>query len=163
MNVHTRMASPVGPLLLCASARGISGIYMQADRHAPLVLPAASQEDAAAFAELIDQLDQYFGGQRSRFDVPLDLAGTDFQRTVWAALCDIPYGSTISYGELARRIGKPQAVRAVGLANGRNPVSIVVPCHRVIGANGALTGYGGGLPNKRLLLALEARQGTLLA
>jgi len=162
MHFHTHMASPVGPLLLCATTAGLSGIYMASDRHAPRAVPPTSRRDDHAFAVVRRQLDEYFAGTRHAFDLPLDLAGTPFQRAVWAALCAIPYGTTISYGELARRIGKPRAVRAVGLANGRNPVSIVVPCHRVIGANGALTGYGGGLPNKRLLLGLEARQRPLL-
>jgi methylated-DNA-[protein]-cysteine S-methyltransferase len=102
-------------------------------------------------------LEEYFAGTRRKFSVTLDPAGTPFQHRVWAALCEIPYGTTISYGELARRIGQPQASRAVGMANGRNPISIIVPCHRVIGANGTLTGYGGGLERKRFLLALEAK------
>ena len=114
--------------------------------------------DDARFADARAQFTEYFAGQRTEFDLPLDCAtGTEFQRLVWRALCDIPYGETISYGELARRIGQPAAVRAVGLANGRNPLSIVVPCHRVVGTGGKLTGYGGGLDRKRHLLDLEAR------
>ena len=103
---------------------------------------------------------QYFNGTRRVFDVPLALEGTAFQRRVWTALCEIPYGETISYGQLARRIGQPTAVRAVGLANGSNPIAIIVPCHRVIGANGTLTGYGGGLPTKARLLDLEKGAGA---
>ncbi len=104
---------------------------------------------------MVDQLDEYFAGERTEFDVTLRLEGTEFQRRVWAGLLEIPYGETISYGELATRIGQPTASRAVGLANGRNPVGIIVPCHRVIGSTGALTGYGGGLDRKRALLDLE--------
>jgi len=152
---YSLMDSPVGPLLLCATARGLCGVYMQTDRHARNGVAADWVADPARLAPARTQLGEYFAGTRRSFDLPLDLAGTPFQQSVWQALCAIPYGQTISYGELARRIGKPAAVRAVGLANGRNPVSIIVPCHRVIGADGSLTGYGGGLPNKRILLALE--------
>jgi methylated-DNA-[protein]-cysteine S-methyltransferase len=108
-----------------------------------------------AFPDAVDQLDAYFAGELTEFDLRLRLEGTEFQRTVWAGLCEIPYGETTSYGELAARIGRPRASRAVGLANGRNPVAIVVPCHRVIGAGGSLTGYGGGLERKQALLDLE--------
>jgi methylated-DNA-[protein]-cysteine S-methyltransferase len=104
----------------------------------------------------VEQLHAYFAGVLTDFEIPMDMRGTDFQRRVWAELCEIPYGETISYGELARRVGNPQASRAVGLANGRNPVAIVVPCHRVIGADGSLTGYGGGLGRKVWLLEHEA-------
>lgn len=160
---YTVMDSPIGPLLLCASARGLAGVYMQTDRHARAEPQAHWVADgvadgvanAARLAPARRQLEEYFAGTRRVFDLPLDLVGTPFQQQVWQALCAIPWGQTISYGELARRIGNPAAVRAVGLANGRNPVSIIVPCHRVIGANGSLTGYGGGLPNKRFLLELE--------
>ena len=121
--------------------------------------------DAKRLREAQRQLEEYFAGERTEFSLPLESHGTDFQQRVWRALRAIPFGTTISYGELARRIGNPRAVRAVGLANGRNPISIIVPCHRVIGANGTLTGYGGGLERKRFLLALEsggARQTTKL-
>jgi methylated-DNA-[protein]-cysteine S-methyltransferase len=114
-------------------------------------------EDAARFEEARRQLDEYFAGHRAEFDLPLSPRGTAFQREVWAALQTIPYGEVRSYGQIAAQIGRPGASRAVGLANGRNPISVIVPCHRVIGASGALTGYGGGLPRKRLLLDLEAR------
>jgi len=112
-------------------------------------------EDAAPFRDAVRQLAQYFAGRRERFELELAPVGTEFQHAVWRALARIPYGRTWSYGELARRIGRPRAVRAVGLANGANPLPIVLPCHRVIGADGSLTGYGGGLPAKRLLLELE--------
>ena len=118
-------------------------------------VPAGSIEDDAVLRGVRDQLGEYFAGRRRLFDIPLALEGTPFQQRVWNALCEIPYGETISYGELARRIGHPSAVRAVGLANGSNPIAIIVPCHRVIGANGTLTGYGGGLPTKARLLDLE--------
>ena len=144
-----------------ASERGLTGIYMETSNRAqPLTERAAWQRDDARLAEARRQLTEYFAGTRTAFDLVFDEAGvggTPFQRQVWEALLEIPYGETISYGELARRIGQPLAVRAVGAANGRNPLSIVVPCHRVIGADGTLTGYGGGMDRKRLLLALEAR------
>ena len=116
---------------------------------------------AAVFDHVIAQLDEYFAGERTEFDVPLDPVGTEFQLRAWAALRRIPYGETRSYGEQARTIGAPAAVRAVGAANGRNPISIIVPCHRVVGSNGSLTGFGGGLDAKRYLLDLEARTQTL--
>ena len=161
---YLRHDSPIGPLLLAASEQGVRAIYMRCQRHVPDApeqhWAPVSRDDAAQSAILDaarEQLDEYFAGLRSRFDLPLDLVGTEFQRSVWTALCGIAYGETISYGELARRIGNVKAVRAVGLANGRNPVSIVVPCHRVIGADGSMTGYGGGVDRKRYLLALESR------
>jgi methylated-DNA-[protein]-cysteine S-methyltransferase len=157
---HTVTDSPIGPLTLIAHEGRLAGVLMQITRCDPAAdergeAVAAGDEpvlDAAAV-----QLDAYFAGQLTAFDLPLTLAGTAFQRTVWAALQDIPYGQTISYGEMARRIGQPSASRAVGLANGRNPVSIVVPCHRVIGADGSLVGYGGGMERKRFLIGLEER------
>lgn len=114
-------------------------------------------------AEVVRQLDQYFRGERRAFELPLTLDGSEFQRRVWSELLKIPYGETVSYGEIAARIGNPKAVRAVGLANGSNHIAIVVPCHRVIGANGSLTGYGGGLPIKTKLLELERSQRSLFA
>jgi methylated-DNA-[protein]-cysteine S-methyltransferase len=128
---------------------------MDGQRHAPAPAPDQRRDDRW-FADIVEQLKDYFAGGLTRFDVPLELAGTDFQRRVWSELQRIPYGETISYGELARRLGQPAAVRAVGLANGRNPIAIVVPCHRVIGADGSLTGYGGGLERKAWLLDHEA-------
>ena len=120
------------------------------------------REDRAPLRETIRQLKAYFAGDLEDFDLPLAPMGTPFQQSVWKRLCDIPYGKTISYGELARRVGNPKASRAVGLANGSNPIPIIIPCHRVIGSNGKLTGYGGGLPIKEKLLSLEKRQLKLL-
>ena len=160
---YLRHDSPIGPLLIAASPKGLVALWMSRQRHVPdhpdPTWSPVAEVDAAQrriLDETCRQLDDYFAGDRKRFDLPLDLSGSEFQRAVWSGLCDIEYGETISYGELARRIGKPAAMRAVGLANGRNPVSVVVPCHRVIGADGSLTGYGGGLDRKRFLLALEA-------
>ena len=156
--------SPIGPLLLAATSDGLRALYMAEHRHVadepdPRWMPAERGEAAAVaiLARTREQLDAYFAGDRTDFDLPIDVDGSPFQRAVWAGLRTIPFGETISYGELARRIGNVKAVRAVGLANGRNPVSIVVPCHRVIGADGSMTGYGGGVDRKVFLLALEAR------
>jgi methylated-DNA-[protein]-cysteine S-methyltransferase len=151
---HPHDDSPVGPLLLLSDGRALTGLYMN-----ERIVPEGSVEnpDAAPFPTLKSQLQEYFAGERTDFDVPLSPRGTTFQRVVWAHLRDIPYGQTISYGELAKRIRSPKACRAVGLANGKNPISIIVPCHRVIGANGKLTGYGGGMENKRILLDLESK------
>jgi methylated-DNA-[protein]-cysteine S-methyltransferase len=151
----TSIESPVGPLTITATAGEIDGLFMDSQRHAPGMDPSWVR-DEAPFGQLIVQLDSYFAGSPVEFDVPLSLNGTEFQRRVWRELRAIPLGETISYGELARRLGTPGASRAVGLANGRNPVSIVVPCHRVIGADGRLTGYGGGLERKAWLLRHEA-------
>ena len=164
---HVIAGSPIGPLTLVAEEGRLAGLYMAVAGHEPdavtLGAPARGDPDPV-LAAAVSQLREYFAGTLTRFDLPLALAGTDFQRAVWAALQAIPYGARISYGELARRIGLPSASRAVGLANGRNPVSIVVPCHRVVGADGRLTGYGGGLDRKRFLLELEQRvSGQILA
>lgn len=146
--------SPVGRLLLAGDGASLIQVCFQSGPRPQQ--PAEGWVAAAApFRAAIAQLDEYFAGGRRRFDLPLAPRGTDFQRRVWRALSDIPYGKTISYGELARRIGKPSASRAVGLANGANPLPIVVPCHRVIGSDGSLTGYGGGIDRKRFLLDLE--------
>ncbi len=153
--VYTHMDSPLGELLLTGDGRALRGLHMTQGRHPVAVGPDWVQADDA-FEEVRAQLTDYFAGRRTSFDVPLELEGTAFQLEVWRGLLEIGYGKTISYGELARRIGRPHAIRAVGLANGRNPIAVIVPCHRVIGANGTLTGYGGGLDNKRLLLDLEA-------
>ncbi|MBW1604247.1 methylated-DNA--[protein]-cysteine S-methyltransferase [Streptomyces sp. JJ66] len=153
---HTVVDSPVGPLTLVATGGVLSGVYLRDQRHRPPEHTfGAPDATSPALTAAATQLAEYFAGDRTAFTVPLALSGTPFQRAVWAALCDIPYGETVHYGELAARIGRPTAARAVGLANGRNPVSIIVPCHRVIGASGALTGYGGGLPRKTHLLNLE--------
>lgn len=157
--------TPVGVLTLVARDDALVGVWMSGQRHRPE--PFGFGEPADGDDQLLtgveNQLREYFAGTRTTFDVALEPDGTDFQRRVWQALCDIPYGETWSYGRLAAQLGLPGAARAVGLANGRNPISIVVPCHRVVGADGALTGYGGGLERKRILLDLErgAAQQTL--
>ncbi|MEV6162969.1 methylated-DNA--[protein]-cysteine S-methyltransferase [Streptomyces sp. NPDC052052] len=151
---HTVVDSPYGPLTLVATDGVLAGLYMTGQRHRP-EQDTFGDPDPRPFAEVIRQLDAYFAGDLREFDLPLRLEGTPFQRSVWAQLQLIPYGETRSYGELAERLGKPGASRAVGLANGRNPVGIIVPCHRVIGASGSLTGYGGGLDRKQQLLAFE--------
>ncbi len=151
---YTTMSSPIGELLLVGDGQALHGLYMQEGRKSMQVDPSWI-EDPSALQGVVDQLREYFDGQRIEFDLELDMRGSDFQRRVWQALCDIPYGETESYGELARRIGEPSAARAVGLANANNPIAVIVPCHRVIGADGSLTGYGGGLERKRLLLELE--------
>lgn len=158
---HTSIESPVGPLLLAGDARALRVLWFGRGRRASGPDPAWVAS-ADPFRDVATQLTEYFAGRRTRFDVRVEPRGTPFQRTVWRALQDIPYGETTSYGELARRIGDVKAVRAVGLANGANPIAIIIPCHRVIGANGALTGFGGGLPAKRALLDLEQGQRTLL-
>ena len=154
MNV-TVVDSPIGPLTLAAGEEGLAALYMDAQRYGPALEPAGSP-GAAPLAEAARQLEEYFAGDRTEFDLPLAPRGTDFQQRVWALLREIPFGETTTYGALAERLGNPRTVRAVGLANGRNPLSIVVPCHRVIGADGSLVGFGGGLERKRALLAHEA-------
>jgi methylated-DNA-[protein]-cysteine S-methyltransferase len=152
--------SPIGKLLLAGDEGALRCLAFVEGRHPTEPAPEWTPAEEP-FRETARQLAAYFAGELTAFDLPLELEGTPFQQTVWRALCDIPYGETISYGELARRIAKPEAVRAVGAANGQNPVAIVVPCHRVIGSNGKLTGYGGGLPVKEALLALERKQRSL--
>ena len=141
--------SPVGDLTLTEENGALTGLYfgrrsLEGEEGLTALLERASR-----------QLEEYFAGKRKQFDLPLSLRGTEFQRQGWAALRDIPYGETRSYGQIAQAVGRPKAVRAVGMANHRNPISIIVPCHRVVGADGSLTGYGGGLENKKFLLALE--------
>ncbi|MFI9380710.1 methylated-DNA--[protein]-cysteine S-methyltransferase [Kutzneria sp. NPDC052558] len=158
MNVKTIVDSPVGPLTLVGEGRELTGLYMTDQRHRPAE-ESFGELDASPFGAVIEQLAAYFDGTLDTFDLPLAPRGTPFQRRVWTALCEIPYGETISYGELAEQIGRPSAARAVGLANGKNPISIIVPCHRVVGSGGGLTGYGGGLARKQYLLDFE-RAGT---
>jgi methylated-DNA-[protein]-cysteine S-methyltransferase len=158
---YTEIESPLGPLLLAADDAGLRQILFVKGRREAHPEPSW-REDRAPHRETIQQLQAYFAGDLENFDLKLAPEGTPFQLEVWRRLCDIPYGETISYGELAGRIGNPKASRAVGLANGSNPIPIVIPCHRVIGSNGKLTGYGGGLPIKEKLLALERRQLRLL-
>jgi len=160
-----RIESPLGPLLLAADDAGLRSIDFVNGRQPgkrPRDPDPSSRANPVVLREAIRQLAAYFAGELEIFDLPLAPEGTPFQLAVWRRLNDIPYGETISYGELARRLGNPKASRAVGLANGANPIPIVIPCHRVIGSNGKLTGYGGGLPIKEKLLALERRQLRLL-
>ena len=152
---YCETSTPVGRLLLTGDENGLRVISFQSGLH-PAEVGEGWQRTEEPFREAIAQLDAYFAGRLHRFDLALAPEGTPFQREVWSALTDIPYGETVSYSELARRIGRPAASRAVGAANGKNPLPIVVPCHRVIGANGSLTGFGGGLAIKRRLLELEA-------
>jgi methylated-DNA-[protein]-cysteine S-methyltransferase len=164
VTVHAFHATPLGRLLLVGEldAKGdlaLTGIYLEQHRRGPALDPAWV-EDARAFGEVTRQLDEYFAGSRHSFDLPLAAAGTPFQCRVWDALAHIPWGATVTYAELAVRAGRPGAARAVGAAVGRNPISIVVPCHRVIGADGALTGYAGGVDRKAFLLALEGAAPT---
>jgi methylated-DNA-[protein]-cysteine S-methyltransferase len=158
---YTYLSSPIESLLLVADNAGLREITFPKNGE-----PASPQpdwrEDSSPFTEPIRQLLAYFAGNLETFNLPLAPQGTPFQQKVWDELLNIPYGETVSYGQLAQRIGNPNASRAVGLANGSNPIPIVIPCHRVIGANGKLTGYGGGLPIKEKLLALERRQLRLL-
>jgi methylated-DNA-[protein]-cysteine S-methyltransferase len=150
----TRTTLPAGPLLLALSSRGL--LKLEFDRgQAAEGDKQTWQESAAALQPWLTELDEYFSGQRRKFSLPLDLRGTDFQLKCWQALLEIPYGETRSYGDMARAIGHPHAFRAVGMANNRNPIAIVVPCHRVIASDGTLCGYGGGLDIKRKLLELE--------
>ncbi|WP_323184708.1 methylated-DNA--[protein]-cysteine S-methyltransferase [Streptomyces sp. NBC_00199] len=155
MKQHTIIDSPYGPLTLVADDGVLCGLYMTDQRHRPPEEDFGSRDDTR-FGAAEEQLTAYFAGELTEFTLELRLHGTPFQRSVWAALRAIPYGETRSYGELAEALGSPGASRAVGLANGRNPVGIIVPCHRVIGAGGGLTGYGGGLHRKRRLLEFES-------
>ncbi|WP_128379929.1 methylated-DNA--[protein]-cysteine S-methyltransferase [Streptomyces cavernae] len=154
MKQHTVIDSPYGPLTLVASDGVLCGLYMAGQRHRPPEENFGDRDDTP-FAETTAQLRSYFAGELVEFTVPLGMIGTPFQRSVWEQLRRIPYGETRSYGELARALGNPGASRAVGLANGRNPIGIIVPCHRVVGADGSLTGYGGGLDRKQRLLDFE--------
>ncbi len=154
--VFTEWQGPLGPMILAATPRGLSGVWFEGQRHGPDTATWQRTADVPVLDEAMAQLTAYFAGRRTSFDLPLDLhGGTAFQQRVWQALLEIAPGGTTSYGALSERIGSPAAVRAVGAAVGRNPVSIVVPCHRVIGRDGSLTGYAGGLDRKTALLALE--------
>jgi methylated-DNA-[protein]-cysteine S-methyltransferase len=151
---HTAIVpSPIGDLLLTGDGRALTGLYMSPHKGRPEI--SEQLRDHPFFTDVIAQLGAYFAGESRSFDVALQPAGTPFQQRVWAELSRIPYGETISYAELAKRVGSPNGFRAVGQANGRNPISVIVPCHRVIGANGSLAGYGGGAERKRFLLDLE--------
>lgn len=154
--VTARYESALGPMLLAASDRGLAGVWFEGQRHMPDATGWPSDPGQPVLQLAMTQLGEYFSGRRNTFDLPLDLdRGTPFQQSVWLALLAIPCGQRISYGTLSQRIGRPAAVRAVGAAVGRNPVSIVVPCHRVLGADGSLTGYAGGIHRKTALLQLE--------
>ncbi|MBK3575338.1 methylated-DNA--[protein]-cysteine S-methyltransferase [Streptomyces sp. MBT65] len=156
MKQHTVTDSPYGPLTLVADEDGVlCGLYMVDQRHRPPQENFGPRDDTP-FASAIDELQAYFAGELKEFTLELRLHGTPFQRTVWDRLRRIPYGETRSYGDLADALGNPGASRAVGLANGKNPIGIIVPCHRVVGANGSLTGYGGGLERKQRLLDFES-------
>jgi methylated-DNA-[protein]-cysteine S-methyltransferase len=155
MTSFTNIESPIGELLVAGGEHGLTGLYMQ-DAPRPFKVPADWERDDDRLGPAVAELREYFAGERREFTVLLAPRGNDFELRVWEALREIPYGETVSYGEIARRIGAPSAARAVGLANGRNPIAVIVPCHRVIGANGSLTGYGGGLERKRYLLDLES-------
>ncbi|MGW5033318.1 methylated-DNA--[protein]-cysteine S-methyltransferase [Streptomyces nigra] len=155
MRRHTVIDSPYGPLTLVAEDGVLCGLYMTDQRHRPAE-ETFGPLDASPFAQTEEELESYFAGELRQFMVPLHLKGTPFQLTVWNHLRTIPYGETRTYGQLAEALGKRGASRAVGLANGKNPIGIIVPCHRVIGATGSLTGYGGGLPRKQRLLAFES-------
>ena len=151
-----RWEGPLGPMIVAASSRGIAGVWFEGQKHMPDHAAWLRHDEEPMLVEAIAQLRDYFAGRRTTFDLPLDLhAGTAFQQSVWRALLAIPHGATTSYGTLSREIGAPAAARAVGAAVGRNPVSIVVPCHRVLGTGGALTGYAGGVERKSALLKLE--------
>jgi methylated-DNA-[protein]-cysteine S-methyltransferase len=156
--VCTRFESPLGTMLLAASDAGLAGVWFEGQRYEPQDVNWREAPQHPVLVEAVRQLREYFDGKRTAFALPLDLAhGTPFQQSVWQQLLAIPAGATTSYGELGRRLGRSQAARAVGAAVGRNPVSIVVPCHRVVGTNGSLTGYAGGLERKTALLDLEHR------
>jgi methylated-DNA-[protein]-cysteine S-methyltransferase len=151
--------SPVGALKIVASDQGLAAILWEKDRSRRVPLQDLTEKPRHPVLRAAEkQLREYFAGKRDRFDLKLDFAGTPFQKKVWSALLQIPFGETRSYGDIARQVGSPRAVRAVGAANGRNPISIVTPCHRVIGSNGKLTGFAGGLPVKEYLLEMERKR-----
>ena len=158
--IHSYLPSPIGDLLLTGDGHNLTGLYTPEHVRPPVELGERSDQE---FAEARRQLVEYFAGERANFELALAPAGTPFQQRVWQRLQEIPLGQTSSYGQLAIDIGQPTAVRAVGMANGRNPISIIVPCHRVVGSTGALTGYAGGLAAKRWLLAHEQEVAGLLA
>ncbi|WP_040685196.1 methylated-DNA--[protein]-cysteine S-methyltransferase [Nocardiopsis halotolerans] len=157
---YTRTDSPVGELTLFGDGEALGGVLTRGRDDTPRAVPEDWVSDPEPFTEAVRQLEAYFAGELREFDLPLAPSGTEWQLRVWAALTTIPFGETASYGQLAKELGQPTASRAVGMANGRNPISIIVPCHRVIGANGSLTGYAGGLERKEFLLGLEGE--TLL-
>jgi methylated-DNA-[protein]-cysteine S-methyltransferase len=161
MVFYTTVDSPLGPLLLAANSDGLRRVGFENSKRFSIP-PVGWTQNRKIFREVIRQLNEYFAGDLKEFNLPLAPEGTPFQVSVWSALRTIPYGETISYAQLAKRIGNPKAVRAVGRANGANPLPIIIPCHRVIGSDGDLTGFGGGLPIKIKLLAIESPQKSLL-
>ena len=162
MRIYDLYQSPQGEILLAATGAGVSGVYFSGQKYFPERESEWRRDDQNALLRQAKQeLAEYFAGARRRFDVALDPSGTPFQRTVWSAICTVRYGETISYGELARRAGAVGQARAAGAATGRNPIGIIVPCHRILGADGSLTGYAGGLERKRALLALEGGERQL--
>jgi methylated-DNA-[protein]-cysteine S-methyltransferase len=164
MYSYDSYASPQGPILLVADDKGLAGLYFEKQKHFAGRSPDWRHDPRnRVLAQARRELDEYFAGKRRRFEVPLSPTGTAFQKSVWQAISTIGYGETISYGELARRAGVPGSARAAGAATGRNPIGIIVPCHRVVGANGSLTGYAGGLGRKKALLALERGERDLLS
>ena len=158
MTLYSTVSSPIGELMLCGDEHALTALHLPGRWPKP---GAGWRRDDARFANVARQLDEYFAGARTTFDVALNPRGGPFERAVWAELLRIPYGETARYGELARRLGRPLTARAVGAANGRNPIAVIVPCHRVIGSDGTLTGYAGGLECKRALLDLEAGRTSL--
>ena len=153
---YTRVASPLGTLMIVADGRALTGVYFDGQRHQPPIGDDwVDRDDAPLLRRAASQIAEFFSGARAHFDLPLAPSGTAFQRSVWDAIAKVPRGQTISYAELAERAGSPGSARAAGTATGRNPLSIVIPCHRIVGSDGALTGYAGGLDRKRALLALE--------
>lgn len=158
MTHYRTIDSPIGLLTLAGHDNALTNLRMVDQTYEPSRVGWSARP--AAFADAVEQLNAYFAGELTDFELELDLQGTEFQRRVWQALLTIPFGQTRSYGEIAAQVGAPGAARAVGLANGHNPIAIIVPCHRVIGVNGGLTGYGGGLDKKRSLLALETRRSS---
>ena len=164
MNIYCNVDSPIGPLLLTSDGESLTVLYMGAPSKRPnMGSEWIENPKAGVLLAAAGQLQEYFAGKRKTFDLPLNLQGTDFQKRVWTQLTKIPFGETWSYGQLAKKLCNPNGSRAVGLANGRNPIAVIVPCHRVIGADGSLTGFGGGIPRKQWLLAHEGfpANGTL--
>jgi len=161
MTTYCRIPSPIDELIAVTNGQALIGLYMAIHKGGdPIKIGWQENPDHPVLKAAQAQLDEYFRGERHEFDLPLAAQGTEFQQQVWQSLTQIPYGTTMSYGDLARKLGNPDATRAVGLANGKNPISIIVPCHRVIGADGSLTGFGGGVGRKRFLLDLEATHGA---
>jgi methylated-DNA-[protein]-cysteine S-methyltransferase len=155
MNAYSFVDSPIGPLMISTEGTALTGLYMGKPSKRPSIVDWREDPDERVLRETANQLNEYFSGKRRKFELPLKFSGTEFQQRVWHALTEIPFGETRTYSQLARHIGNPAACRAVGLANGKNPIAVIVPCHRVIGADGSLTGFGGGLPRKEWLLGHE--------